>query len=69
MSPRTWARYAWAVHLCGLVFLAGVAWAGVTAQTVRIDKLELETKDIPSTLSRIEQKVDDLHDTIFKGPR
>lgn len=67
MSPRVWAKWAWLFHLLGIMFLAGVAWAGVSAQGGRIDKLEQETKDVPSTLARIEQKVDDLHETIFKG--
>lgn len=66
MSPRAWAKYAWMFHLVSVVFLAGVAWAGVSAQAVRIDKLELEAKDVPATLARIEQKVDDMHDTIFR---
>lgn len=69
MSPRLWAKYAWLFHLVGVVFLAGVAWAGVSSQSVRIDKLEIETKDIPATLARVEQKVDDLHDVFVGRPR
>lgn len=67
MTPRLWAKYAWLFHLLGVVFLAGVAWAGVNAQGARIDKLELDYKDVPAVLARIEQKVDDMHDGIFKG--
>lgn len=60
MSPKLWAKYAWLFHLLGVVFLAGVAWAGVSEQGARIDKLELNYKDVPAALARIEQKIDDI---------
>lgn len=66
MTPRIWAKYAWLAHLIGVVFLAGVSWAGVSAQAQRITVLEINYKDVPATLARIEQKVDDMHDNVFK---
>jgi len=66
MTPKIWAKYAWIFHLCGVVFLAGVTWNGVMAQSARIDKLEADYKDVPAILARIEQKVDDMHDTTFR---
>lgn len=69
MTPKVWAKYAWLFHLLGVVFLAGVAWAGVAAQTVRIDKLESDYHDVPASLARIEQKVDDVRDQISSKRR
>lgn len=66
MTPKLWAKYAWLAHLIGVVFLAGVAWAGVTSQSIRIDRLETDYRDVPATLARIEQKVDDMHE-VFIG--
>lgn len=65
MTPKLWAKYAWLAHLISVVFLAGVAYAGVSSQSSRIDKLEVSTRDVPAALARIEQKVDDMHDNIF----
>lgn len=67
MTPKIWAKYAWLFHLCGVVFIAGVSWAGVAAQAARIDTLEKDYKDVPSALARIEQKVDDMHDNVFRN--
>lgn len=66
MTPRIWAKYAWLAHLLSVVFLAGVAYAGVASQSVRIDKLEATTKDMPASLARIEQAVNDMHSVIYK---
>lgn len=69
MTPRLWAKYAWLAHLGGVIFLAGVAWAGVSAQGARIDKIEFDYRDVPASLARIEQKVDDMHDTMQRIAR
>lgn len=66
MTPKLWAKYAWIFHVGSVVFLAGVAWAGVEAQGARIDNLERDAKNVPAALARIEQKVDDMHDNIFR---
>ena len=62
MTPKLWAKYAWLAHLIGVVFLARRGICGVTSQSMRIDKLEVATHDVPAALARIEQKVDDMHD-------
>lgn len=67
MTPRLWAKYAWLAHLISVVFLAGVAYAGVASQSTRIDKLEETTKDMPASLARIEQAVNDMHNLVFKN--
>lgn len=60
MTPKIWAKYAWVFHLVGMAFISGVAWAGVSSQSMRIDKIEEEIKGMPAALARIEQKVDDI---------
>lgn len=57
-----WESWYWLVEIAALVFFAGIAWDGVASQGVRIDKLEATIKDMPASLARIEQKVDDLKD-------
>lgn len=69
MSPRLWAKYAWLAHLLGVVFMAGISWAGITSQGARIDKLEDQSKNVPAALARIEQKVDDLRDSVNREVR
>lgn len=66
MTPKLWAKYAWLFHLLGIAFLAGITWSGVNAQASRIDTLEKNYHDVPATLSRIEQKVDDMHDNFMR---
>lgn len=69
MTPRIWAKYAWLFHIVGVAFVAGVTWAGVNAQAARVDMLENNYKSVPAALARIEQKVDDMHDSIMRAPR
>lgn len=65
---KIWKIYSPFFHLFGIIFLSGVAWAGVSSQSGRIDKLENKQGSLIDSISdikvgqaRIEQKVDDLH--------
>ena len=43
---RIWNRYSWLFHVIGAVFISGMAWAGVTSQAGRIDKLEAKHESL-----------------------
>lgn len=55
-----WDKYNWFFLLGAMIFSAGVAKATMTEIVERVGKLEIAYATVPSTLARIEQKVDDL---------
>lgn len=52
---KIWNKWSWLFHVVSVVFLAGVAWAGVEAQSVRIDKLERKSEVATSDIYSIKQ--------------
>lgn len=52
---KVWHRWSWLFHFMGLVFLAGVAWAGVLSQSGRIDKLEIKSDTAITDIYGIKQ--------------
>lgn len=52
---KIWNKWSWLFHVVSVVFLVGVAWAGVEAQSVRIDKLERKSEITTSDIYSIKQ--------------
>lgn len=52
---KIWNKWSWLFHILSIVFLAGVAWAGVEAQSSRIDKLEIKSEAQSNDISTIKQ--------------
>lgn len=52
---KIWHKWNWVLHFIGLVFLAGVAWAGVLSQSGRIDRLEIKSEAATIDIYAIKQ--------------
>lgn len=52
---KFWHKWSWLGHFISVIFLAGVAWAGVTSQEARITRLEEKSVIATNDIAGIKQ--------------